>query len=155
MRPEGPAFRASLQAAARAPRRAALKDLQKILHARGRATFSDLQLGTEPRWHVAHRRSLAADRCSHRRERLGGNERQAGCSPWPGSRSAGPCHKRGGGTSDPDMFGYTLPEIRRLLINLIQVYSPDPVHVWSWSRWRRRQYQARLCHYRRRGYALT
>jgi hypothetical protein len=54
------------------------------------------------------------------------------------------------------MIGYTLPEIRRLLINLIQSYSPDPVRVWSWSRWRRRrQYQARLCHYRRRGYALT
>jgi len=31
-----------------------------------------------------------------------------------------------------------------------------PRDVWSWSRWRRRrQYQARLCHYRRRGYALT
>jgi hypothetical protein len=54
------------------------------------------------------------------------------------------------------MIGYTLPEIRRLLINLIQSYPPDPVRVWFWSRWRRRrQYQARLCHYRRRGYALT
>jgi hypothetical protein len=54
------------------------------------------------------------------------------------------------------MIGYTLPEIRRLLVNLIQGYSPDPVRVWAWSRWRRRhQYQARLCHYRRRGYALT
>jgi hypothetical protein len=53
------------------------------------------------------------------------------------------------------MIGYTLPEIRRLLITLIQSYSPDPRRVWSWSRWRRRrQYQARLCHYRRRGYAL-
>ena len=70
--------------------------------------------------------------------------------------SRAPAIKGGVGTSDPGMFGYTLPEIRRLLINLIQVYSPDPVHVWSWSRWRRRrQYQARLCHYRRRGYALT
>ena len=47
-------------------------------------------------------------------------------------------------------------EIRRLLISLIQRYAPDPEDVWSWSRWRRRcQYQARLCHYRRRGYALT
>ncbi len=54
------------------------------------------------------------------------------------------------------MIGYTLPEIRRLLISLIQSSSPDPGRVWSWSRWRRRrQYQARLCHYRRRGYALT
>jgi hypothetical protein len=54
------------------------------------------------------------------------------------------------------MTGYTLPEIRRLLISLIQRYVPDPEAVWSWSRWRRRrQYQARLCHYRRRGYQLT
>ena len=63
---------------------------------------------------------------------------------------------RGAGTRDPGMIGYTLPEIRRLLISLIQRYAPDPEDVWSWSRWRRRrQYQARLCHYRRRGYTLT
>ena len=53
------------------------------------------------------------------------------------------------------MIGYTLPEIRRLLISLIQSRAPDPAHVLSWSAWRRRQYQARLCHYRRRGYQLT
>jgi len=64
--------------------------------------------------------------------------------------------KKGAGTSDPGMIDYTLPEIRRLLISLIQRNAPDPEDVWSWSRWRRRrQYQARLCHYRRRGYALT
>jgi hypothetical protein len=54
------------------------------------------------------------------------------------------------------MTGYTLPEIRRLLISLIQHSLPDPEHVRAWSNWRRRrQYQARPCHYRRRGYALT
>jgi hypothetical protein len=54
------------------------------------------------------------------------------------------------------MIGYTVPEIRRLLISLLQRYAPDPGAVWSWSRWRRRrQYQSRLCHYRHRGYALT
>ena len=54
------------------------------------------------------------------------------------------------------MIGYTLPEIRRLLTGLAQRYLPDPEHVWSWSTWRRRrQHQARLCHYRRRGYQLT
>jgi hypothetical protein len=53
------------------------------------------------------------------------------------------------------MIGYTLPEIRRLLTSLIQRHLPDPAHVWAWSaRRRRRQYQARLCHYRRRGYQL-
>jgi len=52
------------------------------------------------------------------------------------------------------MIGYTLPEIRRLLISLVQHYLPDPKHTWAWSYWRRRrQYEARLCHYRRRGYA--
>jgi len=52
------------------------------------------------------------------------------------------------------MTGYTLPEIRRLLISL--ACAPDPEGVWRWSRWRRRrQYRARVCHYRRRGYALT
>jgi hypothetical protein len=54
------------------------------------------------------------------------------------------------------MIGYTLAELRRLLISLIQARSPGPESVWSWSRWRRRrQYQTRICHYRRRGYALT
>jgi hypothetical protein len=54
------------------------------------------------------------------------------------------------------MIGYTVPEIRRLLTGLIQARAPDPEHVWSWSRWRRRrQHQARVSHYQRRGYALT
>jgi len=54
------------------------------------------------------------------------------------------------------MIGYTLPEIRRLLISLVRACSADPGSVWCWSRWRgRRQHQARLCRYRRRGYALT
>ena len=34
--------------------------------------------------------------------------------------------------------------------------APDPDGIWSWSGWRRRrQYQARQCHCRRRGCALT
>jgi hypothetical protein len=71
-------------------------------------------------------------------------------------RQQGPGHKRGTGTSGPGMIGYTLPEIRRLLISLIQHYLPEPEHVWAWSNWRRRrQYQARVCHYQRRGYVLT
>jgi hypothetical protein len=64
--------------------------------------------------------------------------------------------EKGIGTSEPGMIGYTLPEIRRLLISLVQACSPDPGRVWSWSRWRRRrQYQARRRHCRQRGYALT
>jgi hypothetical protein len=54
------------------------------------------------------------------------------------------------------MIGYTLAEIRRLHASLTQARAPDPDTIWSWSRWRRkRQYQARMCHYRRRGHALT
>jgi hypothetical protein len=64
--------------------------------------------------------------------------------------------KRGAGASDPAMIGYTLPEIRRLLSSLVQACAPDLDAVWSWSRWRRRrQYQARQCRYRQRGYAFT
>ncbi len=41
-------------------------------------------------------------------------------------------------------------------VTLIDACAPDPESVWSWSRWRRRrQYQARLCHYRHRGYAFA
>lgn len=78
--------------------------------------------------------------------------------PGPPRSRISTCHRSGCGarSSPPCMIGYTLPEIRRLLNSLIQRYAPDPEDVWSWSRWRRRrQYQARLCHYRRRGYALT
>jgi hypothetical protein len=54
------------------------------------------------------------------------------------------------------MIGYTLAEIRRLLAKITLQQPPDPGHTWSWSRWRRkRQYQARACHYQRRGHALT
>ena len=54
------------------------------------------------------------------------------------------------------MIGYTLPEIRRLLTGLAWRHLPDPQHVQAWSDWRRkRQHQARVSHYRRRGYALT
>ena len=53
------------------------------------------------------------------------------------------------------MIGYTVPEIRRLLAALIvRLYQPEH-HIWWWSDWRRRrQHQARLSHYKRRGYPL-
>ena len=44
----------------------------------------------------------------------------------------GPGRKKGIGTSDPGMIGYTLPEIRRLLISLVQAYAADPEDVWRW-----------------------
>jgi hypothetical protein len=54
------------------------------------------------------------------------------------------------------MIGYTLPEIRRLLVSLVQACAPSPGDIWCWSRWRRRrQYQARQCHCRQRGYAFS
>jgi hypothetical protein len=52
------------------------------------------------------------------------------------------------------MIGSSVPEVRRLLISLVQRHAPpDPRRAWSWSR--RRQYQARQCHYRQVGYPLT
>jgi hypothetical protein len=55
------------------------------------------------------------------------------------------------------MIGSSVPEIRRLLISLVQRHAPpDPRRAWSWSRRRRRRhYQARQCHYRQGGYPLT
>jgi len=54
------------------------------------------------------------------------------------------------------MIGCALPEIRRLLTSRIQHHLPNPDRVGAWSNWRRRrQYQSRVCHYRRRGFALT
>jgi hypothetical protein len=51
------------------------------------------------------------------------------------------------------MIGYTVPEIRRLLVALMLSQHHPPDHVWDWSRWRRRrQHQARTSHYRRRGH---
>jgi hypothetical protein len=53
------------------------------------------------------------------------------------------------------MISFTLPEIRRLLVALVLQHAAPVEHVWSWSYWRRRrQHQARLSHYRRRGYTL-
>jgi hypothetical protein len=60
--------------------------------------------------------------------------------------------------ADASRHGHALidRELRRLLNSLVQARSPDPDGIWSWSGWRRRrQYQARLCHYRRPGYAFT
>ncbi len=54
------------------------------------------------------------------------------------------------------MIGFTLPEIRRLLTKLVLRVTDTAHHVWTWSRWRRRrQHQARLSHYKRRGHPLT
>jgi hypothetical protein len=54
------------------------------------------------------------------------------------------------------MIAYTLPEIRRLLIKLVLRVANTAEHVWAWSAWRRRrQHQARLSHYKRRGYLLN
>lgn len=45
----------------------------------------------------------------------------------------GYCRKRGLGVSEAGMTGFTLSEIRRLLISLAHRYLPEPEHVWSWS----------------------
>jgi hypothetical protein len=50
-----------------------------------------------------------------------------------------------------DLIPLTVPEVRRLLIQLIWLPTPTVDHVLAWSRWRRRhQARAQRCHYRRR-----
>jgi hypothetical protein len=46
--------------------------------------------------------------------------------PGPAGGQPGPGRKKGIGTSDPGMIGCTLPEIRRLLVSLVQACAPDP-----------------------------
>jgi hypothetical protein len=54
------------------------------------------------------------------------------------------------------MIDLTLPETRRLLIKLVLRITDTAEHVWHWSHFRRRrQHQARLSHYKRRGHPLT
>lgn len=54
------------------------------------------------------------------------------------------------------MIDLTLPEIRRLLTKLVFRVIDAAEHIWAWSRWRRRrQHQAKLSHYKRRGHLLT
>jgi hypothetical protein len=62
----------------------------------------------------------------------------------------------GTGTGEQGMIAFTLPKIRRLLTTLVLRVADTADHIWAWSRFRRRrQHQARLSHYKRRGYPLT
>jgi hypothetical protein len=75
--------------------------------------------------------------------------------PRLASRDENRSSKGGIGIDDHGMIGYTVPEIRRLQVQLILRHARPDEHVWSWSRWRiRRQHQARSCHYRTRGHVL-
>ena len=50
---------------------------------------------------------------------------------------------------------WTLPEVKRLLWLLVWSTLPTLFTVWHWSIWRRRkQEQARQCHYRRRAHCV-
>ncbi|WP_218003893.1 hypothetical protein [Nocardia pneumoniae] len=72
------------------------------------------------------------------------------------SRNENPCCKRGTRNLDEGMIALALPEIWRLLIALVLTRLNPADHIWGWSRWRRRrQRQARLSYYRRRGHPLT
>ena len=64
-----------------------------------------------------------------------------------------PVKKGGRDPAGGDLIALSVPEIRRLLINLIWIEVPDPDHVLSRSEWRRRhQHRARQCHYNTRGH---
>jgi hypothetical protein len=52
--------------------------------------------------------------------------------------------------AQPALLPLTVPEVRRLLWQLVWAEVPLPDRVLHWSRWRRRhQARARRCHYRR------
>ena len=54
------------------------------------------------------------------------------------------------------MIDLTIPETRRLFTKLVLRVLATAEHVWAWSCWRRRrQHEAKLSHYKRRGYPLT
>lgn len=82
------------------------------------------------------------------------DEQWAADRPTALARGLGTGNKRGTGTRDPGIIGFTVPEIRRLLVSLIQACAPDPparlvlVTLATTT-------PARLCHCQRRGYALT
>ena len=127
-----------------------------------RSSTADLAWAAGSRWHIEGMPAAGEGRGRARPvpgphlARLVRPQHLVHARPGLAGRQPGRGRKKGAGTSDPGMIGYTLPEIRRLLVSLIQRYVPDPGHVWAWSHWRRRrQYQARLCHYRRRGYAFS
>ena len=51
------------------------------------------------------------------------------------------------------MIDLTVPEVRRLLLAFTLTRPTDHNHVLAWSYFRRhRQWQARVSHYRQRGY---
>ena len=126
-----------------------------------RSSTADLAWAAGSRWHIEEcfqqpraRPGSTTTRCAP-----GGLVRPhhlVDARPGLARRHPRPGRKRGIGTSDPGMIGYTLAEIRRLLAKISPQHPPGPEHARSWSRRRRkRQHQARICHYQRRGYALT
>lgn len=55
-----------------------------------------------------------------------------------------------GGSNEPKLLSWTLPEVQRLIWRLIWSTPPSLAAVCHWSFWRRRkQERARQCHYRR------
>lgn len=50
------------------------------------------------------------------------------------------------------MIRLSVPEVRKLLLQLVWGFVPEADQVLSWSFWRRHhQHRARECHYRKRG----
>jgi hypothetical protein len=69
-----------------------------------------------------------------------------------GSSTSRDAHHSDSDGGDDELIPLTANEIRRLLAHLVLAPIHRPNRRLSWSRWRRRrQYQARRCHYRRRG----
>jgi hypothetical protein len=49
----------------------------------------------------------------------------------------------------------SVPEVRKLLLQVVWDFVIPKPHVFDWSRWRRRhQYYAKCCHYKRHNAAI-
>jgi hypothetical protein len=71
----------------------------------------------------------------------------------PAQKGIHPCGQRTQNPDDHELIALTVNEIRHLLAILILAAEPIPDRVFSWSNWRRRrQAQARRCHYKQRGH---
>ncbi|MBB4743657.1 hypothetical protein BJY16_007116 [Actinoplanes octamycinicus] len=58
--------------------------------------------------------------------------------------------KRGTCGDREQLIPISVPEARRLIAALLHDHQPDNDHTIAWSRFRRRQWQAQQCHWRRR-----
>ena len=54
-----------------------------------------------------------------------------------------------------NLIRLSVPEVRKLLLQIVWRYVPGAETAWHWSSWRRQhQYKAKCYHYRRHGASM-